>query len=187
MYSTVLLLIWCYQLSDLYYYKYTYCTVFTAVNMSRCLNDLSTHEPTMTHFDPHYPPTQWTVCCDTYTINLDIFGPPRIWGWLFDAWFLVTFEMFRWLWSKMRTFCHMIFMTNLWWHLWFLGTSVMTSWLLGKKLTFCHMIFFWHSSDQLPVKGTVSWDFSHVFWFCKLNRCFFHLIPFYFVFNYKSF
>ncbi len=47
-----------------------------------CLDDPSSHEPTMWQFDPHYPSTQQTVSCD----NLPL--------WHFFTWFLLdTFVM----------------------------------------------------------------------------------------------
>jgi hypothetical protein len=66
--------------------EYEYC-----VSQIRCLDDTSTHKPTMWKFDPHYPSTRKSICCDnlllwhssTYTIRLHIFHPTRLQGGLF--------------------------------------------------------------------------------------------------------
>ncbi len=58
------------------------------VHMFWCTDDASTHKLTIQHFDPHYPSTQQTICCDnlplwhSYTclIRPGIFCPPQVGG-----------------------------------------------------------------------------------------------------------
>ncbi len=95
-----------------------------------------------------------------------------------------TFVMFYRLSSEMWTFRRMIsghicdvlaavrrdvnvlsqdFETHLWWRWWFLVTFVVTNQLLSETWTFCRTIIIRHICDyQLPVKGTVSWDFWYM-------------------------
>jgi hypothetical protein len=53
--------------------------VFTLPHRLRCLGDPSTDQPTRRQFDPHYPSTQWTVCCDNspHVTFLNLSDPSR--------------------------------------------------------------------------------------------------------------
>jgi hypothetical protein len=155
------------------------------------------HKPTTLQFNPHYPSTQRTVCCDnlllwhsyTCTICSGISCLPQLWGGRFFTCDM-TSTLLKMLcdimstlsWSEIWMVCHMIFgpicdvlpavqqnVDILSQD--FFDTFVMSSRLFSKMWTFCCMIPG-HICDVLAaVQGNVSvlsQDFkNHLWWFWR--------------------
>ncbi len=93
--------------------------------MTLCLDDPSSHKLATRQFDPHYPSTQQTICCDnlplwhsstySYMIRPSIFRSPRLQGGLLancDTMStlpkMLCYIMSALSWSEIWTVCHKI-------------------------------------------------------------------------------
>jgi hypothetical protein len=115
-----------------------------------CLDDPSSHEPTMWQFDPHYPSTQQTVSCDnlplwhffTCTIRPDIFHPPR-----FRVGQFVTCNMTS---TLLKMLCDIMSFLS-WSRIWTVFTWFLDTWydvlLAVKQNCGCFVTCFLHTCD----------------------------------------